>query len=201
VNDENFFPATIMPDADWWHTLWSDPESVLRALDIAPGMDIVDLCCGDGHFTAPLCRLVNPGQVSALDLDADLLAAAEQACQGQTNFHPILADANDLPNRIETPVDQVLMANTFHGVPDQTTLSRAVYDSLKAGGHFAIINWYRQPRENTTVLGQPRGPNTELRMQPDDVIAVVEPAGFDLDQVIDVGPYHYAAVFVKTNSL
>ncbi|MBN6743241.1 hypothetical protein JKG47_22800, partial [Acidithiobacillus sp. MC6.1] len=53
VMKEAFFPATVMPDPDWWHALWPDPEGVLRALGIGPGLGVVDLCCGDGHFTAP----------------------------------------------------------------------------------------------------------------------------------------------------
>ncbi|HHB12481.1 MAG TPA: hypothetical protein ENK62_04715 [Chromatiales bacterium] len=43
------------------------------------------------------------------------------------------------------------MANTFHGVPDKTGLARAVHTALKPLGRFAIVNWYRRPRENTTT--------------------------------------------------
>jgi hypothetical protein len=50
------------------------------------------------------------------------------------------------------------------------------------------------------VLGQPRGPDTPLRMEPEDVRRVVEPAGFALSGIVDVGPYHYGAVFRKTES-
>ena len=66
----------------------------------------------------------------------------------------------------------------------------------RTGKRFAITNWYRRPREET-LLDQPRDPDTELRMEPEDVQQVVEPAGFTLEKVVDVGPYHYGAVFVK----
>ena len=198
MTDERLFPATIMPDNDWWHALWPDPEAVLHAVGIRPDMQVVDLCCGDGYFTRPMCRLVQPGRTWALDLDADLLGQAEQACQENPNFHAILADARDLPVRVDGLVDFVFIANTFHGVSDKTALSRAVHDVLGKGGRFAIINWYRRPREETPVLDQPRGPDTELRMEPDDVREVVEPAGFTLEKVVDVGPYHYGAVFIKS---
>jgi len=201
MTDERLFPATIMPDNDWWHALWPDPEAVLYAVDIRPDMQVVDLCCGDGHFTSPMCRLVHPGRTWALDLDADLLGQAEQACRENPNFHAVLGDARDLPALLDGPVDFVFIANTFHGVPDKTALSRAVHDTLGKGGRFAIINWYRRPREETTVLGQPRGPDTELRMEPEDVRQEVEPAGFTLEKVVDVGPYHYGAVFVKSANI
>jgi len=197
MNDDALFPATVMPDQDWWRALWPDPEDVLRRVGIGPAMQAVDLCCGDGHFTRPMCQLVHPGKTWAVDLDEELLDQAEQLCQDAANFHAIRGDARRLPEQIPEPVDCVFIANTFHGVPDKTGLSRAVYRALKRGGHFAIVNWYRRPREETPVLGRPRGPDTGLRMEPEDVQQVVEPAGFKLEKVVAVGPYHYGAVFLK----
>jgi len=197
MNKDALFPATMMPDKDWWQALWPDPQGVLHSVGIEPDMQVVDLCCGDGHFTKPMCELVHPGKTWALDLDKDLLGEAEKCCENNPNFHAILGDARELGKQIDEPVDFVFIANTFHGVPEKTELSKAVYESLKTGGRFAVINWYCRPREETTVLDQPRGPDTELRMQPEEVQKVVEPAGLKLDKVVDVGPYHYAAIFVK----
>ncbi len=186
-----------MPDKDWWQALWPDPDAVLHAVGIKPGMQVVDLCCGNGHFTKPLCQLVYPGKMEAVDLDDNLLRQAEQICRDNPNFHATPGDARELPKQLGEPVDFIFMANTFHGVPDKPGLSRAVHQALKPDGHFAIINWYRRPREETTVLGRPRGPDTDLRMEPEDVQRVVEPAGFKLKKVVAVGPYHYGAVFLK----
>ena len=197
MNKQAIFPATMMPDKDWWHALWPDPAAVLSAVGIKPNMQVVDLCCGDGHFTKPMCELVHPGKTWALDLDADLLGEAKQGCKDNSNFHAILGDARELNQQIDEPVDFIFIANTFHGVPEKTELSEAAYASLKKGGRFAVINWYRRPREETPVLDQPRGPDTELRMQPEDVQKFVEPAGFKLEKVVDVGPCHYAAIFIK----
>lgn len=198
MNNEALFPATMMPDKDWWHVLWPDPGAVLRAVGISKNMQLVDLCCGDGHFTQPMCELVEPGIVWAVDLDADLLDEAKARCKDYAGFRPILEDARELPRLVDEAVDYVFIANTFHGVPDKEALAKAVYQSLKTGGRFTIVNWYRLPRETTTVLDQPRGPDTALRMQPDEVTAIVEPAGFKLEKIVDIQPYHYAAVFVKT---
>jgi len=107
MDKEKLFPATIMPGKDWWHYLWPDQEAALRAVGIGPDMQVVDLCCGDGHFTRPMCE------------------------------------------------------------------------------------------EETTVLDQPRGTETDLRMEPEDVRAVVEPAGFIFERIVEVGPYHYGAIFTK----
>jgi SAM-dependent methyltransferase len=82
-------------------------------------------------------------------------------------------DACELAEVVSAPVDFVLIANTFHGVPDKTLLAQAVAEVLAPGGHLAIVNWHRRPREETTVFGQPRGPKTDLRMTPDEVQAAV----------------------------
>lgn len=191
------FNATLMPDDDWWHVLWPDPSRVVKDVGIIKDMEVVDLCCGDGYFTKPICDAVNPGQVYAIDMDTNLLARAEKACFPSSNFKLICGDALDLPQLVNGKVDYVFMANTFHGVPDQLFLSMAINKVLKDGGRFSVINWNRVPREDTPVLDQPRGPEFNLRMKPEEVQSVVEPAGFVLDKMVDVGPFHYAAIFYK----
>ncbi len=137
------------------------------------------------------------GRVYALDIDQQMFerARTEVARQGASVAEWICADARAVATLIPERVDHVLMANTFHGVPDQTGLAHAVARVLKREGFFAIVNWPQVPRERTTVLGKPRGPRTEMRMSPERVRAVVEPAGFRLVHVVELPPYHYGAVF------
>ncbi|HEX7389067.1 MAG TPA: class I SAM-dependent methyltransferase [Acidiphilium sp.] len=193
---ESSFPATSMPDRDWWAALWPDPAATLRQIGIATGMAVLDLCCGDGYFTSALAKLTG-GRVQALDLDPAMLeqAKAEAERQGVSVTRWIRTDARDLAGCIDVPVDCVLIANTFHGVPDQAGLARAVRTVLRPGGIFAIINWHRLDRETTTVLGKPRGPATAMRMTPDAVGAVVEPEGFTKTAIVELPPYHYGIVF------
>jgi SAM-dependent methyltransferase len=191
-----FFPATAMPDSGWWSALWPDPDGVLRALGIEPHMTVVDLCCGDGYFTAPLARLVE-GRVYGVDLDPAMLdkARAAVAKAGATARQWLCADAMDLARLIPEKADFVLIANTFHGVPDQTGLARGVAAVLGPGGTFAVVNWHPLPRERTVVQGEPRGPKTDMRMAPEQVRAVVEPAGFEWERLVELPPYHYGALF------
>jgi predicted methyltransferase len=76
-------------------------------------------------------------------------------------------------------------------------LAQAVHDILKPGGLFAIVSWYARPREETTVLGEPRGPATQLRMTPEQTIVSVEPGGLKFRNRVEVSPYHYGAVFER----
>ncbi|HVC29758.1 MAG TPA: class I SAM-dependent methyltransferase [Steroidobacteraceae bacterium] len=192
-----YFPATGMPDRDWWQALWPEPIKLLEALGLRAGMVVVDLCCGDGYFTAPLARLVKPGRVVAVDLDPGMLEQARAACRDHPNCTFLQADARELARLVPEPVDYVLMANTFHGVPDKTGLARAAHAVLKLEGCFVVVNWHARPREETPVLGQPRGPATAMRVSPEALRAVVEPAGFELERLAELPPYHYGAIFVQ----
>lgn len=191
-----FFPATAMPDRDWWAALWPDPEGVVRALGVEPWMVVVDLCCGDGWFTAPLAGIVG-GKVYGVDIDPAMLeeTRAELARRGTGALDLIRADARDLPGLLPRRADYVLIANTFHGVPDKAGLARAAAAVLSPGGRFAVVNWHALARERTAVLGKPRGPKSEMRMSPEDTRRAVEPAGFALERIVELPPYHYGAVF------
>lgn len=190
-----------MPDRDWWAALWPNPADILRKLGITREMTVLDLCCGDGYFTAPLARLVD-GKVYALDLDPTMIetAKAETARQGGFALDWFCADARDLARLLPAPVDYVLMANTLHGVPDQAALARVVQKVLHPGGLFGIINWHRLPREQTIVLDQPRGPRTDLRMTPEAVRNTIEAEGFESLAVVELPPYHYGVVFKKVDA-
>ena len=196
-----FFEGTGMPDPGWWEALWPDPAKVLADVGIAPRMSVIDLCCGDGWFTDPLSRIA--GEVIAIDIDAALLNAAkvriaERGGAQASTF--VKADAYEIAKAIRAQVDHVFLANAFHGVPDKPRLARAVHDALKPGGVFAIISWHARPREETAVLGEPRGPATSLRMTPAQTIAAVEPGGLTFQKQVEVSPYHYAAMFQRQRS-
>ena len=192
-----FFPATTMPDADWWQSLWPDPAKVLTEMGFEPGMVAVDLCCGDGLFTVPLARIAK--RVYAIDIDPALLdqARARVAAAGATNCEFLVADAMAVDAVVAEPVDYVFLANTFHGVPDQLGLARGVAALLRPKGQFGIINWHRRPRGETVIFGQPRGPKTEMRMEPNDVATVMTLAGLVLNRTVELPPFHYGAVFQR----
>ena len=52
-----------MPNAGWWEALWPDPARVLTKVGITSGMDVIDLCSGDGWFTLQIAKLLHGGAV------------------------------------------------------------------------------------------------------------------------------------------
>ena len=146
------FPASAMPDADWWRTLWFNPDAVIRDIGITPTMSVLDLACGDGYFTAAIARQIRPMHVTGFDLDATMLASAQTYCNELTNCDWVLGDAMALSQLITQKMDYVLIANTFHGVPNQRELCRQIAQILTPTGKLAIINWHDLPREKINEL-------------------------------------------------
>jgi ubiquinone/menaquinone biosynthesis C-methylase UbiE len=157
-------------------------------------MDVIDLCSGDGWFTLQIAKVAR--HVSAIDIDLTLLEVARHRLveSGVTNCEFIAGDAYDIA-KLAGPADFVFMANAFHGVPDRARLAKAVGAALKSNGRFAIVNWHKRPRDETPILGEPRGPNTELRMSPEETIKSVEAGGLKFSKMVEIAPYHYGAVF------
>src|SRR3954468_17115963 len=91
-----FFEGTEMPPAGWWEALWPAPADVLARVGLVPGMDVIDLCCGDGWFTLPMARLAC--HVTAIDIDAELADVARTRLTegGVTNCDFIVGDAYEL---------------------------------------------------------------------------------------------------------
>jgi len=66
-----------------------------------------------------------------------------------------------------------------------------------------VINlqlYYLFNKNGKRSIGEPRGPKTELRLSPQQTIEAVESSGLMLIHVIDLPPYHYAAVFERLAS-
>ena len=161
---------------------------------IQPNTDVVDLCSGDGWFTLPMARAAR--RVLAVDIDATMLGVARARLeqQGIANVTYREADAYALPE-FAHDIDFIFMANAFHGVPDRPRLARAVRDALKPGGRFAIVNWHPRPREETPLLGEPRGPSTDLRLSAEQTAASVMTGGLIHVATIELPPYHYGVIF------
>jgi SAM-dependent methyltransferase len=195
-----FFEGTEMPTAGWWEVLWPDPAGVLASIGLKPGIDVIDLCSGDGWFTFQIAKIAR--RVVAIDIDRNMLEVARHRLTegGVTNCEFVVGDAYEVANLAPRPVDYIFMANVFHGVPDRLRLAQAVRKTLKPTGRFAVINWHQRPREETTILGEPRGPRTELRISPEETIKSVEAGGLKHVQLVEVPPYHYGVVFARSPS-
>jgi tRNA/tmRNA/rRNA uracil-C5-methylase (TrmA/RlmC/RlmD family) len=104
-NIPGFFQGTEMPNAGWWEALWPDPAGVLAAVGMRSGMDVIDLCSGDGWFTLQIAKVA--GRVMAIDIDPALLEVARHRLveSGAANCEFVAGDAYDVAELAPRPAD------------------------------------------------------------------------------------------------
>jgi tRNA/tmRNA/rRNA uracil-C5-methylase (TrmA/RlmC/RlmD family) len=100
-----FFQGTEMPNAGWWEALWPDPESVLAKVGVKSGMDVIDLCSGDGWFTLQIAKFAQ--LVVATDIDPVLLEVARHRLReaNMDNCEFVAGDAYEVSRLWTRPVD------------------------------------------------------------------------------------------------
>jgi SAM-dependent methyltransferase len=167
-------------------------EALVEYARPKPGMRVLDLGSGTGEPAISLAMRVGAqGQVTALDLSADLLEIARGRAQerGLTNFFTQQADAHALPFA-DNSFD---LATSRFGVMffrDPELALRELHRVLRAGGRACFLAWgpFDQPYWRTTMgvvhghvggpLLQPGGPDPFRFAQPGSLSAVLQSAGF-----------------------
>lgn len=122
-----------------------DPDAVIEALDVRPGMIVGDLGPGAGHFTIRLARAVAPnGVVYALDASQNTLddLASEAADAAITNLRAVRVPRDRL--EIPQPVDLLFVSATYHHLPNTTRYFADVRAHLRAGARVAILESRRE---------------------------------------------------------
>ena len=167
-----------------------DPQrkvaDIMAFAEVRPGQSVLELIPGGGYFTRVFSAIVGPsGHVYAVwpneyntvePGDADKMKAlAAQA--HYANIAVALQPANQL--NAPTPVDLVFTSQNYHDYPDKfmgkvdpAVLDKQVFDALKPGGLFVVID-----HAGDTGSGL-RDTDTLHRIDPAIVKKEVEAAGF-----------------------
>jgi hypothetical protein len=111
----------------------------------------------------------------------------------------VIRIAKDKDDRLSQWVTR--LAARSHPNVAAAALANAAILVLRPNGHVGVVFWHPIPREQTPILGQPRGPATELRMSVEHTRAAVESAGLKLETVVELLPYHYGAIFIRQDAV
>lgn len=161
------------------------PAEILALADIKSGARVADLAAGGGYYTAILSRQVGPdGVVYAVDpvriFEAFPNAAKtfpaylEKDPRENINYSVQKLDELVFPE----PLDAIMMGLYYHdtlwtGV-DRAAMNKAVYDALKPGGVFIII-------DHNAAEGASEAVAQELHRMPRGIVMPeLRAAGFEL---------------------
>jgi predicted methyltransferase len=193
----------LRPDDDHKRDADRKPAQVLDFFNIdRRGMKVLDLQASTGYYTELLSSVVGPeGVVYAQNNNFVLTRFAEEplmeridrlAAAGRTNIVRIDAEVDEF--ELPELVDAVLFVRFYHDLfwlptpdgdlADREEFLRRVYDSLKPGGVFAVVDHHAEAGSGARDAVDPR--EGLHRLDAELVNAEILAAGFVLDAESDI---------------
>ncbi|WP_324754614.1 methyltransferase domain-containing protein [Roseovarius sp. Pro17] len=121
------------------------PEEVARVLDGSDlhGKRVLDVGCGSGAITLSLARDHGAAQVTGIDVEADVAAAARARISAAEAEDSVTIE-QVTPGPFPYPsgaFDVVFSKDSIIHIPDKEFLAREAYRVLSPGGWFAASDW------------------------------------------------------------
>lgn len=172
-----------------------DPFKVLEAAGIRSGMKVADFGCGTlGHYVFPAAHLVGPeGRVYAVDILKSVLNGIESRAKMESisNVDSVWGDIERV-NGVKIPdnsLDIGMLINNLFMSKQKDAMMKECVRTVKPGGRFVVIDW--------RPAGVNFGPDSAVRVTPEEAKALATGAGLQIEKDIDPGQYHYGFICVK----
>ena len=122
-------------------------DLLLRRLDVAPGMRVLDAGCGPGRLTLPLSEAVGTGgEVVALDGQPAMLRKLEERSErrGIENVRTLRASLGE-GELTEGGFDRITLPIVLGEVRNRRSAVRELYAALKPGGVLSVTEVFGDP--------------------------------------------------------
>jgi len=171
------------------------PQELVQAMGVKPGMVVADIGTGAGYMLPFLSESVGPrGKVLAEDIFDDFLSKAKDRARekGLSNVEFVKGTVKNvgLP---PGAVDIALALDSYHHYDHPAEMVSSIRDSLKPGGRFVIVDYYKRPGAMS------RGDAMQhIRLDEDDVVREVEAQGFhEVSRHEHIPGSQYMVIFQK----
>jgi ubiquinone/menaquinone biosynthesis C-methylase UbiE len=164
---------------------WFNPEKILQDAGLVEGMVFVDVGSGDGFFTMLAAQVVGKtGRVYAVDTDAKAIDRLKRKAtnRGFPNVKAIVAEAEENVF-CDACADVIFYSIVLHDFNDPAKVLQNARRTLKPSGMVVDLDWKKQQ--------MPFGPPIQIRFSEEKASALLEAAGFKIQNIAVVGPYHY----------
>ncbi|AUW59701.1 methyltransferase type 11 [Sphingobium sp. SCG-1] len=142
--------STINPNKALWEkgdftrlaeTMRESGEELINDLDIVPGINVLDLGCGDGTTAVPAARLGT--NVLGVDIASNLVAAgnARARTAGLTNLRFQEGDASSLDDIADHSFDLIVSMFGAMFAPRPFDTAREMVRVTRSGGRIVMGNW------------------------------------------------------------
>lgn len=122
--------------------LLQPPARTVARMGLRPADRVLEIGCGPGYFSVELCRAVPAGQVVLFDLQAKMLALAQDRLTRTTNARFAQGDATTLPFG-DACFDAVLLVFVLGEVPDRRRCLLELARVVRVGGSVTFVETWR----------------------------------------------------------
>jgi SAM-dependent methyltransferase len=181
-----------------------DQESFMRAREIlslavragiAPGVSVLDLCCGVAGPGRFITR-----ELGCTYLGVDSSSSAIEIARERAGDLACRFEVSRIPPIPPGPFDVVLLLETMLAFPDKETLLREISRALTIGGRFAFTMEEGQPLTEAERESMPDADTVWLTPLP-DVLSVLERVGLRVRWQDECSQSHLAVVDSLINAL
>jgi ubiquinone/menaquinone biosynthesis C-methylase UbiE len=165
--------------------LWQDPEKILSAIGIRPGMLMIDIGCGEGFFALPAARMAGiTGKVIGIDKNAGAISRMlDRASRlGLSNVRGVIGEAEDTVPCQEC-ADLIFFGIDLHDFQDPSKVVSNARRMIKAEGVLVDLDWKKEIT--------PHGPPVSIRFSEEKAEAIIAAGGFRVTRTELVEPWFY----------
>lgn len=183
---------SAMPDMATWESFFRPRQMLVRLRFPTGCAEAADFGCGYGTFALAAAALTT-GTVHAFDIEPRMVATVRRRAAAAGVAHidvvvrDVVADGTGLP---DASVGYAMLFNIPHGQHPLDLLHEA-RRILRPGGKVAVVHWVHD-------TATPRGPPFDIRPRPEQCVAWLQAADFDVPHVrVALPPWHYGVIGVK----
>lgn len=174
--------------------MFSAPEKNIEQLHLAKNQIIADFGAGTGAYAIAAAQAMRgTGNVYAIEVQKDLLARLEKACQeahvGNVSFVWGNIEALGGTKLRDQSVDVVIISNVLFQALDKKTVLEEAHRVLRQGGTLLFIDW--------TASFNSMGPTADQVIPEQEARVLIESQGFTFNRILNAGNYHYGFIFSK----
>lgn len=164
---------------------WQNPEAILADIGLKSGDTFMDIGCGEGFFALPAARLVGKsGIVYGLDINGEVIGRLKGKAE-RAGLRNLTLKVGEAEKTIlcEACADIIFLGMVLHDFKEPDKVLVNARKMLKPEGRLVNLDWKKEPMD--------LGPPLPIRFSHEEAVRLIEAAGFKVETIKEVGPYHY----------